>query len=218
MKDIAEDKGNTKPTFEAAKPSVVTLLENIQKKCDARRDKKELVRMFDPQGNKKVNREDVKEVFDLLGFKYEQNDPDKLIAMANEKKHPDHVTTAEVYKLLNRGDGIKSFEGRETTEEIASTLDKKIQEKKRENVMAILTNDIRRLHKDLENNTERGFIKPAKAKEILLKSVKRWDLADTSIVDSIVAEKTGPHGIDSQDIMAMIADNKESMRQEVAFL
>lgn len=218
MKDIIDEKKESKPACELPKTNIVTLLDDIQKKCDARRDRKELVRMFDPKGTRKVGRDDVKEVFDLLGFNYDQNDPDKLIAMANEKNKGDHVTTAEIYKLLNRGDGIKSFEGMETTNEIAVTLESKLNEKKRENVMAILTNDIKRLHKELELNTEQGFIKPAKAKEILLKSVKRWDLADTSIVESLISDKVGPHGVDCQDMIEMIADNKETMRQEVLYL
>jgi hypothetical protein len=195
--------------------NVVNLLNNIQEKCSARGDKKELIRMFDPKGTKKVTKEDVKGVFDVLGFSYSPSDPEKVIAMAKEKSTGDDVSTAEIFKLLNKGDIIDNFRGKEGESAIRETLNEALKKKKKENVMAILTNDIKRIYKEVESHSNQGFIKPEKAKEILLSSVKKWELADTSIVDQLVSEKAGPHGVDAQEVIELIADNKKKMSIEV---
>jgi hypothetical protein len=219
MKDVEDPtiRHKSPEKTEKANDNVVSLLNNIQQKCLARKDKKELIRMFDPKGVKKVTKDEVKEVFDVMGFSYAPSDPEKVISMAREGGPGKEATTAEIYKLLNRGEAIEAFRGKVTETEIAGTLDETLKQKKRENVMAILTNDIKRIYKEVENHTHQGFIKPEKAKEILLSSVKKWELADTSVVDQIVTERVGPRGLDAQEVIELIADNKQKMSLEVCF-
>jgi Ca2+-binding EF-hand superfamily protein len=215
MRDVENQKSprtiNLSKTEKLPKNNAVTLLSNFQEKCQGRRDWKDLVRMFDNESKGYVTEADVKNVFDSMGFVYEPTDPAKLLLMASGNQNK--ATRADMLKLVQREKVQETF-GDKSIEQLgeAQNIDEK--KRRKDGVMAVLTNDIRRVHKALDAHTEKGFIPAQKAKEILKQSAKQWQEADLSAIDEIVNNNTTALGVDCQELVQTLADNNLKRRIE----
>lgn len=191
------------------------LVKLLQEKAEARGDKKELLRVFDREGKKSINENNIKEVFDSVGFSnYSQQDLQKVMAMANTQPSGP-LNSSDMFKLISNTSADKMFANAKDLTQVKSAVQESLQKKKKDNVLAILTNDIKRVHKAITDNTDQGFIAPEKLKSILTDSVKKWDLADVKVVDELVQEKTQKLGVDSQEILEIIANSNLKMKFEV---
>ena len=194
--------------------SALEMLDAIQANIDKRRDRKSMIRMFDAQGKKEVTEDNIKSVLDTLGFNYEEKDAKIIYQMANPSKEG-LPNTADIYKLLSNENLQKQFKDKSSFDEIKREFELHQSQTKRRGVVSVITNDIKKVHKQLISVTENGFVAPEKAKKILKDSAKKWEAADLQVIDQIIDERTGPNGVDSQDLLELVADRKLRMRIDV---
>ena len=210
--DANNNKGES---VENCNPSAIQMLDAIQDKIDKRRDRKSLVRMFDQEGKKEITEDNIKNVLDALGFNYDEKHAKVIYHMANPSKNGAPPSTADIYKLLSNENLSKQFKDKTSFEDIKKEFDDNAYRKKKEGILTVITNDIKNIHKQLVDATEAGFVPPDKVKKILMNSAKSWEQADPKVIEEIVKEKTTSNGVDSQELLELIADKKLRMQMEV---
>lgn len=221
MKDIEKASKPANPGHslpEAAKEGqedkLIDMISKINGKYEMKSCHRDVMDLFDVQGRKKISGENVREALTSIGHAPSEEDVRRVMLMANPR-HTGEVSKVEFYKMIDGRDGNEVFRGQRGREEIERAFEENLREKRRATVMAILTNDIRRVHKEVYDSSKDGFLEPERAAEILKQSLKRWESADPGVVDEYVKGKTCARGVSTETIMEDLADNKVKMRLEV---